>query len=228
VQANTTLDLDVVHTLARARRAEAVQLYALAALRQCKAAVDWAGVVDAVTETLLAYQQPGVALATLRRVRGAYAPDPVFMDRPAPAAPEVRTDVDEHERAWLVEVLYTLELVVRLVSGDTLVEVLDARMPTLNLERVAHTARAYRQHEVALKLYRAAGQADAVAAVLLNDIGDLSAAFLWAARVDDPAVWRMVGLAQAAAYRRALPSAPPAAAQAPAPASARARATART
>ena len=56
---------------------------------------------------------------------------------------------------------------------------------------------------MAIALFKQARNPFAVAAILVEDVRDLPAAFLWAEQVDIPEMWRYVGLAQAAAYRTA-------------------------
>ena len=128
------VDADAVRILAQAGRSEAVQLYTLAALRQCPTAEDWPVALDDVVEALLSWQQHTLALDAIDRVRLVYSTE--------------RKDVAVNELEWLVEILYTLEIVTRLSAGEAVGPLLDAQPVTLNLERVALVARQSGQPQV--------------------------------------------------------------------------------
>lgn len=166
-----------------------VQLYALAALRRCATYADWPVVLEALMEVLVAQQQVATALAVISAARTAYAAD--------------RDDTQANEREWLLEILYTLEISALLARGDDVTSLLDSRPLRLNPLRVGHIARQCGKPAIAMRLYRQANDSVAVAAVLVEDMRDLDAAFEWAAKVDKAEMWRYVGMAKVNAERDA-------------------------
>ena len=137
----TLVDADVVRSLVQKNRVETLQLYTLALMRQCATVEDWPVVVDNVMEALLNWQHADAALAMLARVRAVYT--------------TARPEVAANELAWLLDILYTLELVARVCKGEAIGPYLDRQAVTLNVERVARTAREYGQPQVPCGLWLA-------------------------------------------------------------------------
>ena len=129
------VDADVLLALAtRPSAAELVPLYAAACMRHSKSVEEWPVVADTVVDALLAWQTPTLALAVLERLNAA-----VRHDWP---------DLPPNEAEWILDISYTLELVVRLHRGDNVAPMLEARPVALNPARIAEAAREHGQAKV--------------------------------------------------------------------------------